>query len=110
MRLIRFRLSTTVRPISDLSELYFQFSEYRLEILEDRIREQLKTLRDNKRNGRTMRVRHFKRFLKRQEEFLAHMNREIVEDQYVIKGEIDDSHRLTSEDSKEPQKKRRRVG
>ena len=57
-----------------------------------------------------MRVRHFKRFLKRQEEFLAHMNREIIEDQHVVKGRIDDSHRLTNGDSKEQLKKRRRVG
>ena len=100
---------TTVRPISDLSELYFQYSEYRLEILEERIRDQLKALRDARGSGKRMNVRLFKHFLKRQEEFLAHMNGEMLEDQHVIKGEIDDSHRLNIEDPREPKSKRRRV-
>ena len=101
--------STTVRPISDLSELYFQFSEYRLEILEERIRDQLRTLRDARRNGKKMNVRQFKYFLEKQVEFLAHMNREMLEDQHVTKGEIDDSHRLKSEGSKERKNKKRRL-
>ena len=100
---------TTVRPISDLSELYFQFSEYRLEILEERIRDQLRKLRDARGSGKKMPVLLFKHFLKKQEEFLAHMDGEMLEDQHVIKGEIDDSHRLNHEGRAEGKKKRRRL-
>lgn len=83
---------TTVRPISNLPELYFQFSEYRLEILEERIRTQLRLLRDIKRSGKKVDVRKLKKFLSDQERFLAHMNKEMIED--VKMGEIDDSHLL----------------
>ncbi|KAL9129910.1 MAG: hypothetical protein Q9217_001758 [Psora testacea] len=83
---------TTVRPISDLSELYFQFSEYRLEMLEERIRNQLKVIRDASRVGKKFNTRSMKAFLKEQEDFLAHMNKEMVQDEFVVKGDIDDSH------------------
>ena len=83
---------TTVRAVSNLPELYFQFSEYRLEILEERIRNQLRVLRETKRSGKKVDTRKLKRFLHDQERFLAHMNKEIVED--VKMGEIDDSHLL----------------
>ena len=83
---------TTVRPISNLSELYYQFSEYRLEILEERIREQLKTLRETQKTGRKMKTKDLKAFLREQEVFLAHMNKEMVDDEHVTKGSIDDSH------------------
>lgn len=85
---------TTVRPISNLSELYFQFSEYRLEILEERIRSELRLLRETHRSGRKMDTRKLKRFLKEQESFLAHMNQEMIED--VKMGVIDDSHLLAN--------------
>jgi len=65
---------TTVRPISNLSELYFQFSEYRLEILEERIRTQLKALRENETRGKKMNTKALKCFLREQELFLAHMS------------------------------------
>ena len=100
---------TTIRPISDLSELYFQFSEYRLEILEERIRDQLRALRETKRLGRKLNVRRFKDFLGEQGEFLAHMNKELVEDQLVIKGEIDDSHLLKSIEARDGKKKRKQM-
>ena len=83
---------TTVRPISNLSELYYQFSEYRLEILEERIRNQLKAMRDAERSGRKMNTRALKEFLADQERFLAHMNKEMIDDDLVAKGRIDDSH------------------
>ncbi|MCJ1404692.1 hypothetical protein MMC11_007918 [Xylographa trunciseda] len=83
---------TTVRAISNLPELYFQFSEYRLEILEERIRNQLRVLRETKRSGKKVDTRKLKRFLYDQERFLAHMNKEMIED--VKMGEIDDSHLL----------------
>ena len=83
---------TTVRPVSDLSELYNQFSEYRLEILEERIRNQLKVMRDAERSGRKLNTKVLKAFLYDQEMFLAHMNKEIIDDELVIKGSIDESH------------------
>ena len=83
---------TTVRPISNLSELYFQFSEYRLEILEERIRKELKMLREAKLRGKKLNTPKMKTFLHEQESFLAHMNQEMIEDEKVVKGEIDDSH------------------
>ena len=69
---------TTVRCISYLPELYFQFSEYRLEILEERIRSQLRMLREAKRGGRALGIAKLKQFLQEQETFLAHMNSEMV--------------------------------
>ena len=84
---------TTVRPVSNLSELYFQFSEYRLEILEERIRTQLRLLRETTQSGKKIDTRKLKGFLKEQESFLAHMNNEMIED--VKMGEIDNSHLLS---------------
>lgn len=96
---------TTVRPVSDLSELYFQFSEYRLEMLEERIRSYLKEMRDRKRARRPFNTPDLKRFVAEQEKFLAHMNKEIVDDDKVTKGIIDDSH-LLSDDLKQRSRKR----
>jgi hypothetical protein len=97
---------TTVRSISDLSELYFQFSEYRLEMLEERIRGRLKDMRERKRARRSFSTTKFKKFLKDQETFLAKMNKEIVEDSLVQKGITDESH-LLSEDLKQSAKRKR---
>ncbi|OJD18722.1 hypothetical protein AJ78_01259 [Emergomyces pasteurianus Ep9510] len=96
---------TTVRAISDLSELYFQFSEYRLEMLEERVRMQLKEIRDRKKARRNFNTKAIKQFLAEQEKFLAHMNKEMVDDELVTKGFTDDSH-LVSEELKARSKKR----
>lgn len=58
---------TTVRSISDLSELYFQFGEYRLEMLEQRIRDRLKEIREQKKAKRGFGTMAFKKFLREQE-------------------------------------------
>ena len=81
---------TTVRPISDLSELYMQFSEYRLEILEKRIQQQLKSLKESMRAGKKFDTQSVKVFLKEQENFLAHTNQELVIDDLVSKGYIEE--------------------
>jgi hypothetical protein len=96
---------TTVRPISNLSELYYQFSTYRLEILEERIRAQLKGLRENETRGKKLNTKALKTFLREQELFLAHMNTEMVDEELVVKGNVDDSH-LFSEFGR---KKKRKV-
>lgn len=98
---------TTVRAVSDLPELYYQYSEYRLEMLEERIRKELKTIREQKRTHRGFDTSGMKKFVKEQEEFLATMNREIVEDSQVIKGYLDDSHLLSSDLKEQSQKKAR---
>jgi hypothetical protein len=68
---------TTIRPITELSELYYQWSEYRAEVLQDRLRAMLKELRAQHRRRVTDKVR-LKKFLKEQEEWLAITNAEIV--------------------------------
>lgn len=68
----------TIRSVSNLSELYYDFSEYRLEILEERVRAQLKTLREAKKSGKKFPTIDLKRFLKEQVGFLDHMNEELV--------------------------------
>ena len=96
---------TTVRCVSDLPELYFQYSEYRLELLEERIRKKLKTIRDQKRTHRGFDTGAMKKFVKEQEEFLATMDREIVDEMQVIRGHLDDSHLLSSDLKEQSRKK-----
>lgn len=92
---------TTVRPISDLSQLYFQFSEYRLEMLQERICIQLEKMRKIMLDGKKFDTAALKGFLREQENFLAYMNKEIIEDDQVIKGSIDDSHLFMDRASKQ---------
>ena len=99
---------TTVRAVSNLQELYFQFSEYRLEILEERIREQLKNMRETKRGCKQLDTKILKRFLKEQEDFLLHMNDELVLDEHVTAGRIDDTN-ILRDGGKTGSKKRTRV-
>ena len=54
----------------------------------------LKTLRETKRSGKKVNTASLKKFLKEQEKFLAHMNKEMIEDDQVVQGAIDDSHLL----------------
>ncbi|KAI4145283.1 MAG: hypothetical protein L6R39_003862 [Caloplaca ligustica] len=98
---------TTVRPISNLSELYSQYSEYRLEILEERVRAQLRGFRDNKRDGKKLNVQAMKDFIRKQEEFLRDMNKEMISEELVTMGSIDDSHLLTLKDDGAKVKRRR---
>jgi hypothetical protein len=100
---------TTVRPVSDLNELYSQFAEYRLEILEERIRSQLKVLREAKTGVKKLPTDKLKYFLREQESFLAHMNKEIVLEDSVPLGEIDDSHLTTTSESKVDKRPKKRV-
>lgn len=79
---------TTVRPISDLGELYHQFAEYRLEMLEERVRAQLRELVDAKAAGRRVATRKLKAFFVEQQRFLEHMDREMVDEGEVVTGEI----------------------
>lgn len=69
----------TVRCCSDLSELYYEFSEYRLEIIEERVRAKLKEIRDRRRAGKKFSAPDFKNWITEQGAFLEHTNGEIVE-------------------------------
>ena len=93
---------TTVRPISNLSELYFQFGEYRLEMLIERTHIQLSKMREAMQTGRKTDVKALKHFLREQEKFLAYMRREIIEEECVKNAEIDQSH-LFMEEQSQPQ-------
>lgn len=99
---------TTIRPISDLGELYHQFAEYRFEILEDRLRAVNKYMRDWKRANRRFNTGYLKQFIREQIEFLEHMEREIVDNEKVIKGVTGNSH-LISEDLKLKHSKKREL-
>lgn len=76
----------TVRGISDLSELYYGFGEYRLQMLEERIRCQLKKLQEAHRAGKRLDSGALKKFLAEQEAFLAHTNKEMVPEKDVVPG------------------------
>ncbi|PYH73857.1 uncharacterized protein BO88DRAFT_432208 [Aspergillus vadensis CBS 113365] len=97
---------TTVRPISNLNELYHQFTEYRFELLGERLRDVNRLMRDQQRARRTFDTRAAKNFIREQIDFLEHMDKEIVEDEKVIKGVFDDSH-LISEDLKREHSRKR---
>ena len=78
---------TTVRGISDLSELYYEFGRYRLEIMEERIRAQLKKLRDMHDAGKKTDTKALKAFFEESERFIRHTNTEMVPEEDVVPGE-----------------------
>lgn len=69
---------TGIRGISDLSEIYSQFTQYRLEILEERIRIALKKVRDRQRAHRQFDTNAMRGFLDEQKAFLDAMLVELV--------------------------------
>ena len=99
---------TTVRPISDLAELYSQYAEYRFEMLEERIRAHMKEIRERKRARKGFSTSRTKAFIAEQCNFLETMLKEMVDDDKVIKGYTDPSH-LKSADLKEQSKKKARL-
>ncbi|KAF7892654.1 uncharacterized protein EAF02_000192 [Botrytis sinoallii] len=78
---------TTVRPISNLSDLYGQTVEYQLENAEARIRIMLKELRDSMKAGATN-AKAIKSFLDFEISQLTHLNEEIVDESLVKVGEL----------------------
>lgn len=79
----------TVRPISDLSELYYDFAEYRLEIMEERTRRERKELMKRQKTHKKFDTRGHKRFLEESIAFMEHTDHEIVEESKVKKGYIE---------------------
>lgn len=83
--------------IADLSELYYQFGEYRLEMLEARIKHELKVLRAPHAAGEKTDTRALKEFLDEQIERLPMTNEEIVEDEKVVSSRAWGISKLISE-------------
>ena len=70
---------TGSRPISDWSQLYSGYTEYRLELLEERIRAKLKSERKRESGKRPFDIADTHEFLNEQKEFLESMVRELQE-------------------------------
>lgn len=68
---------TGVRPISILSDLYNQYTQYRLEILEDRIRDRLKRERQRELAKRPFDIVDVRKWLMEQRGFIDSMLQEI---------------------------------
>ncbi|KAF2084180.1 hypothetical protein K490DRAFT_49596 [Saccharata proteae CBS 121410] len=101
----------TVRPISDLSLLYEEFAEYRLENLEERIHAQLKEVRERRRAGKKFDTKAFKAFLREQQAFIEHMDNEMVPDELVVPGYVEEVNfpdvKVTEDKGKPPVKRSR---
>lgn len=78
---------TTVRPVSNLSDLYGQTVEYQLENAEARIRTMLKEIRDSMKAG-AINAKAIKTFLDFEINQLTHLNKEIVDESLVKMGEL----------------------
>ncbi|KAK7432154.1 hypothetical protein QQZ08_001099 [Neonectria magnoliae] len=72
---------TSIRPISDQSELYYQWTKYRVEVLQERLKGMLAQLEENHRANKPTDVKKVKELLQQQESYLSITNREIVENQ-----------------------------
>lgn len=70
---------TGSRAISNWSELYHGFTEYRLELLEERIRLKLKEEQKRVDTKRPFNIRNMKKFLAEQREFLDATMNELIE-------------------------------
>lgn len=57
---------TSVRPLSEPSELYYQWTKYRLEVLQERIRKMCRALEDNHSRGKRTDIKEIKVFLQLQ--------------------------------------------
>jgi hypothetical protein len=79
----------TVRPVSNLSELYADFAEYRLEIMEQRIRHAREEMRAHRQAGRRFDTSGHKAFLQVSAAFLTHTDNELVDEDKVRKGFIE---------------------
>jgi hypothetical protein len=79
----------TVRPVSDLKALYSDFAEYRLEIMEQRIRRAREELRARREAGMSFDTLSHKAFLQESAAFLAHTDHELVPEEDVHTGFIE---------------------
>lgn len=70
---------TTCRAISNWSELYHGYTEYRLELLEERFRAKLKEERRREQAKRSFNVREMRKFLMEQKLYLETTMEELVD-------------------------------
>ncbi|KAK3191305.1 hypothetical protein K4F52_002515 [Lecanicillium sp. MT-2017a] len=70
---------TGVRGISNLDELYSDYTQYRLELLEDRFKEMARQQRRRVGEGKPFNTRAVKKFLREQQEYLETTIHELVE-------------------------------
>ena len=70
---------TGVRPISNLSELYSQYTKYRLEVLEERVRDRLKKEQYREFAKRPFEIAEVRTLLTEQKEFIESMLEELIE-------------------------------
>ncbi|KAF2684712.1 hypothetical protein K458DRAFT_302044 [Lentithecium fluviatile CBS 122367] len=80
----------TVRPVSDLSELYHGFAEYRLEMMGARIKREREKLAADRRDGKKFDTLAHKTFLRGAITFVEQTNGEIFQQDKVEKGIIDE--------------------
>lgn len=71
---------TTVRCISNLNELYSQWTEYRVEIVEERCKRLVRKVRDRKRVGRDFDIAAVKCELEELKKILERTSKEIVDE------------------------------
>lgn len=87
----------TVRPVSDLDELYGQWTEYRVEVIEERCRYLVKKMRERKRVGRSFDLAGVKADIGDLVQFLEKTANEMIDaSEYVLKDtddEADDSRK-----------------
>lgn len=79
----------TVRPVSNLNELYYDFAEYRLEILGERVRHAAEEIRTRRNMGEKFDTRGHKALLEELSAFVQHTNKEVVEEERVRKGNVE---------------------
>ncbi|KAH6984439.1 hypothetical protein BKA56DRAFT_517514 [Ilyonectria sp. MPI-CAGE-AT-0026] len=77
---------TSIRPISEPSELYYQWTKYRVEVLQERLKSMLNEMEENHRAGKQTDVKRVKEVLEQQEKYLAITNHEIVENRVAVRG------------------------
>lgn len=80
---------SNVRPVSDLSMIYHQFAVYRLEMLKERIRQELKLLHGSHRANKKTDTRGIKKFMQEQLDFMAHTMKELVDEEDVVMGQVE---------------------
>ncbi|KAJ5093547.1 hypothetical protein N7456_009408 [Penicillium angulare] len=68
-----------VRPISNLSELYTQYSEYRIELFQERLKDRLKQEQRRVQSNRPFNIPSMQRFLAEQKQFIESMMEELIE-------------------------------
>lgn len=77
---------TSIRPISEPSELYYQWTKYRVEVLQERLKSMLNEMEENHRAGKQTDVKRVKEVLEQQEKYLEITNNEIVENRVAVRG------------------------